>query len=307
MLSSGLSLLVWGYFFSVGHSECVVNDRSQMMNRLLSFALYFTATLLGILAFLYPFLLPAIVTQATAGSARQGETPFMLILLLALCLLVLIYEAQGQTSNTRLLALLGVLVAINSALRFLEVAIPGPGGFSPIFFLIILTGYIFGGRFGFLMGALTMLVSAVITGGVGPWLPSQMFTAGWAGMSAPLCRPFVQAVKGENRRREVIILTAFGAAWGFLYGVIMNLWSWPFIVGPEAQYWTPGSGPFEILQRYAAYYAVTSLVWDLMAALGNAILILFFGQPTLRALRRFQARFKYQVLESHTEVLIVDA
>jgi energy-coupling factor transport system substrate-specific component len=231
----------------------------------------------------------------------------MLILLLVLCILVLLYEAQGQTSNTRLLALLGILVAINSALRFLEVAIPGPGGFSPIFFLIILTGYVFGGRFGFLMGAMTMLVSALITGGVGPWLPSQMFTAGWAGMSAPLCRPLVRAVNGENRRREVFLLAIFGAAWGFLYGLIMNLWSWPFIAGPAAQYWSPGSGPSEIIQRYAAYYAITSLMWDLMAALGNALLILLFSQPTLRALRRFQARFKYQVLDGPPKTVGVDA
>jgi hypothetical protein len=50
------------------------------------------------------------------------------------------------------------------------------------------------------------------------------------------------------------------------------------------------------------FYVVTSLAWDLFAALGNALLITLFGQPTLRALRRFKRRFEssyvaYQPLE----------
>jgi energy-coupling factor transport system substrate-specific component len=51
--------------------------------------------------------------------------------------LVLLYEAQGRTIDTRLIVFLGILVAFNSALRFIEVAIPGPGVFQPDLFLII--------------------------------------------------------------------------------------------------------------------------------------------------------------------------
>ena len=47
-----------------------------------------------------------------------------------------------------------------------------------------LAGYIFGARFGFLLGVMTLLVSALLTGGVGPWLPYQMFTAGWIGLTS---------------------------------------------------------------------------------------------------------------------------
>ena len=107
---------------------------------------------MGVILFIYPFLFPAITQKSTFGQARLTEMPLLLTLLLALCLVVLLYEVQGQAVDTKLLALLGILVAINSALRFMEIAIPGPAGFSPIFFLIILTGYVFGGRFGFLLG-----------------------------------------------------------------------------------------------------------------------------------------------------------
>jgi len=262
-------------------------------SRFLSILIYLLSSALGALALVYPFVFPAVVADTPLGMARLNEMPLMLTLLLGLCLVVLLYEAQGQGVNTKLIALLGVLVAINSALRFIEVAIPGPGGFSPIFFLIILTGYVYGGKFGFLMGALTMFISALVTGGVGPWLPSQMFAAGWAGLSAPLCRPVVRGLALEQRRGELVILAVFGVIWGLLYGLIMNLWSWPFISGPANQYWAAGTGWLETLQRYAAYYLVTSLAWDLLRAAGNALIILVFGAPTLRALRRFQQRFDF--------------
>ena len=268
--------------------------KNKYYSKILSILIYALSTALGVIALAYPFFFPAVVENTPMGLARMGEMPLLLTVLLGLCLVVLLYEAQGQAFNTKMIALLGVLVAINAALRFIEVAIPGPGGFSPIFFLIVLTGYIYGGKFGFLMGSLTIFVSALVTGGVGPWLPSQMFAAGWAGMSASLCRPLVCGLRLESKRCEVVILAIFGALWGFLYGFIMNLWSWPFIAGPADQYWAPGTGFAETLNRYLAYYVVTSLGWDILRAAGNALLILGFGSPTLRALRRFQRRFDFE-------------
>src|SRR4030043_1253474 len=269
-----------------------------MKSRLFSTAIYLAATISGLLVLLYPFFLPAISMQSGYGTFRAGEMPAMMTLLLGLCLLVLLVEAQGPLMNTKLIALLGILVAINSALRFLETAIPGPGGFTPIFFLIILVGYVFGGRVGFLMGALTMLVSALVTGGVGPWLPGQMFTAGWVGMSAALLRLVMKQLTTKTDRKkasrinpEIIILAILGLVWGFLYGAIMNLWQWPFIVGTQGQSWVVGLGFGETLQRYLAYYLVTSLLWDTIAAIGNVLLIFAFGIPTLKALRRFRRRF----------------
>lgn len=264
-----------------------------MKNRLFSFAIYIASAGVGMIALLSPFISPPQVHSGGYGDMRTGEMPLMLTVLLGLSLLVLLYEVQQQSLNTRLIALLGVLVAINSTLRFIEVAIPGPGGFTPIFFLIVLTGYIFGGRFGFLMGALTLLVSALITGGVGPWLPSQMFTAGWVGLTAPLCRIFVPRDHQGNSHREIIVLVVFGACWGLLYGAIMNLWTWPFMVGPTDQYWSPGVGFIETFKRYSVYYLVTSFAWDLGCMIGNILLILAFGVPTLKALRRFKMRFTF--------------
>ena len=92
---------------------------------------------------------------------------------------------------------------------------------------LILGGYVFGARFGFLFGAFALLVSALITGGVGPWLPYQMFAAGWMGLSAGglgvssatavrvallhLAKPFGVAL--ETRRLAGVDLLAPAGGW----------------------------------------------------------------------------------------------
>ena len=212
------------------------------MQRTLSFATYALTTCIGVAAFLYPFWLPALPQMGPQQQAHAGDSALMLTLLVGICLAVLLLEVQSQGVSTKAIALLGVLVAINATLRFAETAIPGPGGFSPIFPLIVLVGYVFGGRMGFLMGALTMLASAIITGGVGPWLPYQMFTAGWVGLTAPLCRPVVRWLGGPGTRAEIVVLAIFGGYWGLLFGAIMNIWFWPFATGADGDVLAAGHG-----------------------------------------------------------------
>ncbi len=270
-----------------------------MKERLLTVGIYTLTTAVGVVAFLYPFWLP--LAQQTAGAGQQahaGDAPLVLTLLVGLAFVVLLLEVQSQAVSAKTVALLGVLVAVNALLRFAEVAMPGPGGFSPIFFLIVLTGYVFGARLGFLMGVLTLLVSAVITGSVGPWLPYQMFTAGWTGMTAALCRLPVRWLGWQGKPGEAALLAAFGGLWGLLYGVIMNIWFWPFVAGPEMQSWAPGMGPLDTLRRYAAFYMATSLLWDLMGLAGNVALIGAFGGATLKVLRRFHSRFAFSYAPS---------
>jgi energy-coupling factor transport system substrate-specific component len=258
-----------------------------------SFLIYGVTTLIGVVAFLYPFWLPAVTQEGQSGLAHAGDAPLMLTLLVGLAFAVLLLEVQTTAGSAKMVALLGVLVAINSVLRFADAAIPGPGGFSPVFVLMVLGGYVYGARVGFLLGVLTFLVSALITGGVGPWLPYQMFTAGWVGLSAPFCRPLVRMLGWQEQWGEVLLLALLGGLWGLLYGVIMNLWFWPYAAGGADQYWTPGLGLVTTLQRYTLFYVTTSFVWDAMRAIGNGLLILAFGRAILRVLRRFHARFTY--------------
>ena len=256
------------------------------MRRLLAGLIYALSGALGVFAFVAPFFLPGVIV----GDLGQGQfAPLLTVALVGLSVLALVVELQGQTLSAKTVALLGVLVAVTSMLRFIDIAIPLPGGFSPIFVPIILAGYVFGARFGFLMGAFTLLVSSLITGGVGPWLPFQMFAAGWAGLTAGwLPHP-------KNKWGSLVLLCAFGFFWGLLYGVIINLYFWPFAQGPGAQSWTQGLGLRDTLARYAAFYVVTSLGWDLVRAAWNTVLLLALSAPTIKVLTRFRRRFHFEV------------
>lgn len=260
-----------------------------MIHRLLSASIYLLSSLIGISAFLAPFF-----NHGQGSSASNA--PWLLSVVIGLCFLGLLFEVQGPGLSAKSVALLGVLVSINSLLRFAEVAIPGPGGFTPIFLLIILSGYVFGGQIGFLMGTMTLFVSAIITGGVGPWLPYQMICAAWVGLSAPLVQPLAKLLGGPNSKGELLSLILFGVAWGFIYGAIMNIWFWPYSQGDARYYWSAGISLSETLKRYAAFYLLTSFVWDTFGAIGNAVLLGLFGAPVLRTLRRFRRRldFDYQ-------------
>jgi energy-coupling factor transport system substrate-specific component len=93
------------------------------------------------------------------------------------------------------------------------------------------------------------------------------------------------------------MLAAWGLLLGFAFGVLMNVWFWPYVfaAGQSEMYWQPGLGLIETVKRYAVFYGITSLWWDLLRAAGNFVLLLLFAAPVLRLLRRFQQRFFFEV------------
>jgi len=257
------------------------------VGRFLSALTLTLATTLGVVAFLYPFVLPH---DASSHSfmAHSADAPLIFLVLLLLCVVVIISSLETGQMNSKIIAVLGILVAINTTLRL----IPGPAGFTAMLFIPILCGYVYGADFGFLLGSLSLLVSAVVTGGMGPWLPYQMFAAGWMGMASAWLPRLTRF-----RRAEILVLALWGASLGLIFGAIMNLWFWPYLVnvGTSATHWQPGSGAWETIGRYAAFYVTTSLWWDMGRALGNFALILLFGAPVLQLLRRFKERFQFVI------------
>src|SRR5690242_15161849 len=172
--------------------------------------------------------------------SRFPQAVLLFSALVAVSALVVVGIAvQTHRLSTRLLAILAALVAVDAVMRL--VIVIGLLGFSPIFFLVIAGGFVMGPSFGFASGALTLLLSAVLTAGLGPWLPYQMLAAGWVGMGAG----YVGRSSGRlPTRKTIAVLSLYGLAAGFGYGILLDLWEWPLLVaaGSSPLSWSPGLG-----------------------------------------------------------------
>jgi energy-coupling factor transport system substrate-specific component len=233
------------------------------------------AGLLGGVAFLWPFL----VAPGALGAAYTPPLVFGLLLLLVLA--VVFAEIADGGIDAKALALLGVLAAVGAALRPLGA---GTAGIETVFFVLILAARVFGAGFGFALGGITLFASALITGGVGPWLPYQMFGAAFVGLLAGL----LPRLRG---RAEILLLAGYGALSGYLFGFLINLSFWPFSLDPGSSIsYAPGLPFAEQLHRYLVFDATTSLGWDTGRAITNFVCILLAGPAVLTTLRRTARR-----------------
>ena len=241
---------------------------------------YVLVGLVGAAAFLFPFWVPG---DTAIGAAHGGDAPIVTAAVAALVVAAVTLEVRRGTMNGAAIALLGVLSASAALGRLLDL----PGGGSGIFFLVVLAGAAFGPRFGLLLGLCSMATSALLTGGVGPWLPFQMLALGWLGAGAGGLGRLTGRLP---RRAEVAALALYGWVWGFLYGAIMNLWFWPYAIGEGPLSWQPGLSLAETLAHYWRFYVLTSFAWDAAGALANAVLIVVTGGALLASMRRFSSR-----------------
>jgi energy-coupling factor transport system substrate-specific component len=241
----------------------------------------------GVAAYLYPFVLSDARASGHA-TPRTDDAPLVFALVLSLALLLFIIELTREGMNAKTVSLLAVVTVAAAALRIPTL----PAGATAFFVFIIIGGYVFGPRLGFLLGAGALFVSAFAVGGFGPWLPFQMFASGWIGMTAGWLGTLLQKPLRAHRRLELVVLAVFAGAWGFLFGAIVNLWFWPYVAQGESISWQPGLGLGETVQHYWSFYILTSAGWDGLRALGNVVLVLAVGRPTLDLLMRFRDRFQ---------------
>jgi energy-coupling factor transport system substrate-specific component len=239
-------------------------------------------SLVGLAAFGWPLL----IGHGAAGNlSHSGDAPWILAAMLPLLLALFVAELGDGSLDAKAIAMLGVLSAAGAAMRL---PTGGIAGFEMIFFLLLPAGRVFGRAFGFLVGAVTLFASAIITGGIGPWLPFQMLGAGWVGFGAG-CLP--AAVTGGA---EVAMLAAYGALAGLLYGALLNLWFWPFILDSTSRVaFVPGGGVLDNLRRFWAFHLTTSLGWDVPRAVTTVVLVVVLGRPVLGALRRASTRASF--------------
>lgn len=246
-------------------------------------------SLAGLAMFVWPLWIPA----APAVVQHTTDAPFLFMAVLPCLILVVLAEMSEGGMDSKALAMLGVLSAVNAALRPLG---SGVGGLEVIFFVLILAGRVFGPGFGFVLGCTSMFASALLTAGVGPWLPFQMLCAAWIGLGAGLLP------RRLTGRGEIAVLALYGVLVAYVFGALMNMWFWPFVTGVSVPAvegtlgYVPGAPVVENLHRFLVFTLFTStLGWDTLRAIANVAFILVLGPALLATLRRASRRASFGV------------
>ncbi|WP_348537279.1 ECF transporter S component [Nocardioides sp. 1609] len=254
------------------------------------------ASLVGLMMLCWPLLV-----RVAPGSEARIDPPFLFLVLLPVVIAVVLAEMSEGGMDSRVLAVLGVLAAINALMRVLSA---GTAGVELVFFLLILSGRVFGAGFGFVLGVTSLFASALMTAGVGPWLPFQMLCAAWVGMGAGLLprRVLGREVRG---RWEIAVLAAYGVVAAYLFGALMNLSSWPFLLGVAVPghdgnlSFDPAAGVGENLRTFGVYTLITSTgSFDTGRAITTAVAVVVLGPAVLTTLRRASRRAIVQQVET---------
>jgi energy-coupling factor transport system substrate-specific component len=239
------------------------------------------ASLGGLMMLAWPLLL-------RVPDHARVDPPFLFLALLPIVIAVVLAEISEGGMDPRVLAILGVLSAVNALLRGISA---GTGGVELVFFLLILAGRVFGPGFGFVLGCTSLFASALMTAGVGPWLPFQMLVSAWVGMGAGLLP------RRATGRGEIAMLVVYGVVAAYAFGLLMNLSGWPFVLGIEVSghegslSYVAGAPLWENLHRFGVYTLLTSTgSFDTGRAITNSVAIVVLGPAVLTTLRRASRR-----------------
>ncbi len=192
-------------------------------------------------------------------------------IIIVLSLLAFYFGFENSAVSTREMGVIAVLATIAALGRVPFAIIPGV---QPTTFIVLVSGFVFGPRAGFMVGATAALVSNLFLG-QGPWTPIQMLAWGLAGVSAGLLGRFAPYIGRAG-------MCIFSLVWGYAFGWLMNLWFWTCFVQPLT--WT------SFLAAYAA-----SFPFDTLHALGNMAFYVIFGPQVIKVLQRFQRKMVFTI------------
>lgn len=240
---------------------------------------------------LVQFAWPLLIGPQGAEQAQLAQSTF-LVLMPVLIALMLVSLGSGSLTS-RQVAVLAVLIALNAVVRMLGA---GTAGIETVFFLILIGGYALGASFGYLLGTGSLLVSALLTGGFGPWLPFQMMAAGLIGLAAGLLP------HPGSRKLQLLWLSCLALVGSYAYGALMTLWNWPYLAGAGGTLGYIGGAPLAVnLGRFIGFEFVTGgLLWDTGRAVTTLILLWLTAPALLSTLGRVANRAGFESSEART-------
>ena len=210
-------------------------------------------------------LVPALIVL---GAAVFSERAYALVTLCGAVLICLpfFWRFERRSVPAAELVMVALLIAIAVVSRSLFALLPHV---KPVAAIVILAGLYFGGEDGFMVGAMTAVLSNFHFG-QGMWTPFQMLAWGVVGLLA--------GILAKPLKKHVWLLALYGAFAGVLFSAIMDVWT--------VLWYGQGFS----LARYVATVAV-SLPATVTYVVSNVVFLVLFYVPLGRVLTR--ARVKY--------------
>ena len=207
------------------------------------------------------FIIPALVILS--GAVFKGKQYLLISALIAVAALFLFAAGfEKKKTGSRRLVLVSAMTALCIVGRFIPF-------FKPITALTIITAIYLGAESGFLVGALSALLSNFYFGR-GPWTAFQMLAWGMIGLIAG----YLSAPLKKSR----VFLLLYGAISGVLFSLIMDLWSVMWYAGELN------------LTLYKAGL-ITALPHTALYTVSNLIFLWFLARPFGEKLERVKIKY----------------
>lgn len=194
---------------------------------------------------------------------------FISLLILLQCMIPFFLIFESRKPQARELVIIAVLCAIAVAGRAAFFMLPE---FKPVMALTVIAGVALGGETGFLVGAMTMLVSNIMFS-QGPWTPWQMFAMGIIGFLAG-----VLFRKGWLRRSRMALCIYGALAAIIIYGGIMN--------PAAALMWAQ-----DLSWQMVATYYISGFPVDCVHAAATWLFLWLGAEPMLEKLDRIKVKY----------------
>ena len=210
----------------------------------------------------FPFVL---IPSAAILGAVAFDNSRHLIISLAIAVMTLLVFAAGYEKKkvgTWRMVIASVMIALCVFGRFIPL-------FKPITAITIITGMYIGSETGFLVGAMSALISNIYMG-QGPWTAFQMLAWGLIG--------YIAGMAAEPLKRHRFLLLAYGVVTGIAYSFIMDIWT---------TLWY--SNGFDLGVYLSAL--VTAIPYTVSYAVSNFIFLLFLAKPFGEKLERIRKKY----------------
>lgn len=209
-----------------------------------------------------PFvIIPALIFfGATVFEERRHLIVSTGVALFALLLFAAGYEKK-PTGSRRM-----IIVAVMTALCITGRFIPF---FKPVTALTVITAIYLGGEAGFLVGAMSALLSNFYFG-QGPWTPFQMLAWGMTGLIA--------GILAKPLKQHKWLLLVYGVLAGVMYSLVMDIWT---------VIWYDGSFRTELYLSAL----VTAIPHTVMYSVSNFVFLWFTAKPFGEKLERVKIKY----------------